>query len=974
MRSQTRPRHAVRFDAQRPSSRATRRAALPSAAVAASVVAATSALLSIAPLARAADSSWTGPGNGVYNGAFQTSTNWSAGVPGPADAATFDLAQTYRVSFTADAANRALLVGGGGVVTLASATGPTRTYTVTDAAIADNSTLTLSSLNLKLAPGGTLTLGGNSLFNLTATTGSADLELDTLNLPGTPGTTARANLQGPGALHTKQIHVGSAANAQGSPTIAEVFLGAFLTVGAPTARTDLIVERGGHVLLDNTKLFNVGKTVLISGGLLDHRANSIGAGTLDFDPQSVMTIEQGGTVDLQGAFNGAAIVAHGAGNTLTFNGDLGSATGSVIDVADGAVANLGGNTVGHAEIHFSNGAIGVIKDLNIANGPSAAAEGHLFITGKGTVVSSQTSTGHILTIGAASGTTATAEVTSGGTLNADRIVVNATGTFTLDGGNLTLRSGMTVNGGAFRMTNAASLILAKTPSNTLSLINGANGYFSSGTVSGAISVASGATAFVNGLLNPANLSDASFLAAGGTINASAPLTIRSLTLGNGGLLSGTGSVTITSTFDLSGGTIDGFGDVLVGNQVTSNGTNSSHILGTRTVYANNGANLIGAYDLTMSPTAAIVNNGGGFRVDPRVRLIGGRFDNRASFELAGPGAAEYTSTFNNSGVVQLQSFGTDVTSIAFNGGGTHSGRFEPWTINPTGDYRFRFGGGDHAFLSTSSVTANHVTFDGKVTANLLGTITATDELAVTGAANVTAGQGARFDLAHAALNVSGNATFRIANPGFPPVTVGSLDVSDNGRLDLTRGAAIVNDTAKTALARVAAQVAGGYHNGAWSGPGILSSDAAADPTRYAVGYARANSVLAPGQTFFGQTVDPTAILIRFTLAGDATLDGDVDFNDVVKLAQGYNQPGDWSHGDFTYDGLVDFNDLVRLAQNYNSSLGVGAPTVPGASAAFESDLARAFASVPEPGPLAPLAAIAAFTLSRTRRTRRRITA
>jgi hypothetical protein len=81
--------------------------------------------------------------------------------------------------------------------------------------------------------------------------------------------------------------------------------------------------------------------------------------------------------------------------------------------------------------------------------------------------------------------------------------------------------------------------------------------------------------------------------------------------------------------------------------------------------------------------------------------------------------------------------------------------------------------------------------------------------------------------------------------------------------------------------------------------------------------------------------------------GDANLDGTVDFNDLVALAQNYNTSGKtWFHGDFTYDGTVDFNDLVQLAQNYNQPV----PSDPAfASASFDADLARAFASVPEPG-------------------------
>lgn len=61
----------------------------------------------------------------------------------------------------------------------------------------------------------------------------------------------------------------------------------------------------------------------------------------------------------------------------------------------------------------------------------------------------------------------------------------------------------------------------------------------------------------------------------------------------------------------------------------------------------------------------------------------------------------------------------------------------------------------------------------------------------------------------------------------------------------------------------------------------------------------------------------------FVLAGDANHDHLVGFQDLVVLAQNYNQTGrDFSHGNFDYstDGTVDFNDLVILAQRYNLAL------------------------------------------------------
>jgi hypothetical protein len=79
--------------------------------------------------------------------------------------------------------------------------------------------------------------------------------------------------------------------------------------------------------------------------------------------------------------------------------------------------------------------------------------------------------------------------------------------------------------------------------------------------------------------------------------------------------------------------------------------------------------------------------------------------------------------------------------------------------------------------------------------------------------------------------------------------------------------------------------------------------------------------------------------------GDANLDGNVDFNDLVRLAQNYNTSNtNWFEGDFNYDGSTDFNDLVILAQGYNSPV----PGEPVGSASFQADMAAAFASVPEP--------------------------
>jgi fibronectin-binding autotransporter adhesin len=222
-------------------------------------------------------------------------------------------------------------------------------------------------------------------------------------------------------------------------------------------------------------------------------------------------------------------------------------------------------------------------------------------------------------------------------------------------------------------------------------------------------------------------------------------------------------------------------------------------------------------------------------------------------------------------------------------------------------------------------------------------------------------------------NPAGGAKFAL--------TVGDGTAASNpvaitgGKVDLTTNGLIVRTAAgneAATLGSVRDQIVAGFNGGTWQGNGITSRNA--DSSHY-IGYAMASEV-APTGTFLGQTgVDPSSVVARYTLAGDATLDGTVDFNDLVKLAQNYNAtvsastPSWWYNGDFTYDGIVDFNDLVKLAQNYNGS--IPADPVAGAPVGFGADMAAAFAAVPEPS--CTLAVIAAGGLAGLSRRRRRST-
>ncbi len=159
--------------------------------------------------------------------------------------------------------------------------------------------------------------------------------------------------------------------------------------------------------------------------------------------------------------------------------------------------------------------------------------------------------------------------------------------------------------------------------------------------------------------------------------------------------------------------------------------------------------------------------------------------------------------------------------------------------------------------------------------------------------------------------------------------------------------------------------------GRTTGVGILSSAIASNPN-LAIGYAPASTLSGgDGGTFLGETVSGSAILVRTTFAGDADLNGQVGFSDLVAVAQHYGLEGSgqWITGDFNYDGNVGFADLVAVAQNYGGALDF--PAIPGAPAQFNEDVAGAFAQVPEPSSIA-LVLLANGYILRTKRSRKRI--
>lgn len=205
-----------------------------------------------------------------------------------------------------------------------------------------------------------------------------------------------------------------------------------------------------------------------------------------------------------------------------------------------------------------------------------------------------------------------------------------------------------------------------------------------------------------------------------------------------------------------------------------------------------------------------------------------------------------------------------------------------------------------------------------------------------------------------------------ASGGVSAAKVNALSISGTtagptGTLDLASGGLVVDyasDATVSPLADLTALVLSGVNGGNYAGKGITSSSAAA-ASNLGVGIAEA-STLPTITTFLGQPVaDASAVLIRTSLKGDGDLNGTVNFDDLLSLAQSYDAAGTgklWTDGDSNYDGTVDFDDLLSLAQNYGGTFLNGVVEMDmDLHAQFAGDWTLALSMVPEPTSLTALA-------------------
>src|SRR5581483_7603982 len=231
-------------------------------------------------------------------------------------------------------------------------------------------------------------------------------------------------------------------------------------------------------------------------------------------------------------------------------------------------------------------------------------------------------------------------------------------------------------------------------------------------------------------------------------------------------------------------------------------------------------------------------------------------------------------------------------------------------------------GADNLTLTGSSSYAGGTT----VSAGTL-TVAATGSLPAGGSVTNNAALKVNGNTSPGAITGTGTLTLgTVAGPNSNVLTLASgsgqstqtgLTVNPGSTLDLTNNSFDIHyGTNGSPDSTIRTLITSGRNGGAWNGTGITSSHAAVT-SGGAVGYADGADGVVPGLAAGDE-------LVKYTLAGDANLDGTVSFSDFQVLAENFGASGKWDQADFNYDGQTSFSDFQLLAENFGNTASLSA--------------------------------------------------
>jgi hypothetical protein len=269
------------------------------------------------------------------------------------------------------------------------------------------------------------------------------------------------------------------------------------------------------------------------------------------------------------------------------------------------------------------------------------------------------------------------------------------------------------------------------------------------------------------------------------------------------------------------------------------------------------------------------------------------------------------------------------------------------------------------------------------TMNVIGSIPATSNMTVNGTLNFS-NPGTGIQARNlASLTIGATGLTAIALPSAIGnrivLATSALTITAGGKLDLGANDMIVRAAGEAGYGTINSEVAQGRGtNGAWTSAGITSSAAALAPGKFALGAivndtnqtpAGALSGVPLKSTFDGQSVADGDVLVKYTYAGDANLDGVVNAADYLQIDSNFTGGGTlkgWFNGDFNYDGVVNGDDYTLIDNAFNTQGGVSLSAISvGPAELIASDTEQV--AIPEPASLSLIGLAAGGLLMRRRR-------
>jgi autotransporter-associated beta strand protein len=795
----------------------------------------------------------------------------------------------------------------------------------------------------------------------------------------------------------------------GTFTAANLTLGRSLTLTGSTGGTLLFP---GNVTLQNNVTLNNSVTLDLRGAIAGAFAvTKTLPGTLVFGGASPntytgLTTINSGTLELQKPAGTAAVPG-----ALTVNGPATVRLMASNQIADAADVTL--NAVKGAAVLDLNNFNETIQDLTFtAGGTVSSGTGALTLTGDVEftgVIGSGLISGNLALAGAgarrftvADGNAANDLQVSAAISGTQGIIKEGPGRLLLDGIN-SFTGGITVNAGSLLITNDSSL-----SGNAITLIGGT--LISSGSLSAPLAVAAASSVdtadslTLTGLVSGAaavTKTGAGTLTLVGANSLTGPLNV------SGGVLAvpSAAALGLPSAITLSNSTFRATSTLSTAQPFTASAGGATLDVSAGQTLSLAGT-ISGAGPLTKTGPGALAMSGlistaavttvsqGALTLTAPQTLPGGMTLGAAILNVNAPSSVTGPFTSSGAGVIN---HGTSTLTLAGVGNTSFTGNLRI-AGSPGGSVIFaRTGGSPSATIGASIQidAGSTLALSGPVTvfaaagaiainndstivvsagANLIGTLTGT------GNTDVAGGLLSTTVLRQTGLAISaGAAAVRpAASPNSPASTslFTSLSITGAGALDLGNSSMILDYIVGTTspLATLRAYLQTGRANGAWTGPGIHSASAAADADGLtAIAYVEAADLLALSgnatSTFAGLPIDATSVLLKYTYAGDANLNGRIDTDDYTLLDRGLARGGSsWITGDFTYDGQVTSADYLLIDRSLASQSGpLSAALLALREAQFGADYVSALVtSIPEPASLLAACGLALLPLTRRR--------